>query len=54
MELLAIFAAGDSGESDGKPSMSLAECVAKARSACKLRYIIGCAPIIYGVPVYKL
>jgi separase len=33
--------------------VSLAECVAHARSACKLRYMTGCAPVCYGVPVFK-
>jgi separase len=32
---------------------SVAECVAHARSACKLRYMIGCAPVCYGVPVFR-
>ena len=31
---------------------SLAECVSKARSECKLPYIVGCAPVCYGIPVY--
>lgn len=30
---------------------SLAKCVAGARRACKLRYIVGSAPICYGVPL---
>lgn len=30
---------------------SLAKCVAEARRACKLRYIVGSAPVCYGVPV---
>mmetsp|Transcript_54701 Transcript_54701/g.63947 ORF Transcript_54701/g.63947 Transcript_54701/m.63947 type:complete len:350 (-) Transcript_54701:732-1781(-) len=30
---------------------SLAHCVADARGACKMRYIVGCAPVCYGVPV---
>ncbi|KAL7551191.1 hypothetical protein ACHAWF_014394, partial [Thalassiosira exigua] len=30
---------------------SLAKCVAKARRACKLRYLVGSAPVCYGVPV---
>ena len=32
-------------------SSSLAECVDKARSACKMRYLVGCAPVCYGFPV---
>ena len=30
---------------------SLAKCVAEARRACKLRYIVGSAPVYYGVPL---
>ncbi|KAL7541613.1 hypothetical protein ACHAXR_011062 [Thalassiosira sp. AJA248-18] len=33
---------------------SLAKCVANARKACKLRYIVGSAPVCYGVPVYNV
>jgi hypothetical protein len=32
---------------------SIPQCVADARSACKLRHIVGCAPVCYGVPVFK-
>ena len=38
---------------DENRSESLAECVARARSACKMRYIVGCAPVCYGLPVYR-
>ena len=30
---------------------SLAKCVAYARRACKLRFIVGSAPVCYGLPV---
>ena len=30
---------------------SLAKCVAEARGACKLRHIVGSAPVCYGVPL---
>jgi hypothetical protein len=33
-------------------SQSLAHHVALARSACKLRYLVGSAPVCYGVPVF--
>jgi hypothetical protein len=33
---------------------SLAHHVALARSACKLRYLVGSAPVCYGVPVFLL
>jgi len=41
----------DAGSS--KQSPSLAKCVADARSACKLRYIVGSAPVCYGIPVVR-
>lgn len=30
---------------------SIAQSVAMARSACKLRYVVGCAPVCYGLPI---
>lgn len=54
-KFLSLFAAGDDiTASDDDRRMNLAACVAIARSACKLRYIIGCAPVIYGVPAQLL
>jgi hypothetical protein len=35
---------------DGK-ARTIARGVAKARSRCKMRYIVGCAPVCYGFPV---
>mmetsp|Transcript_63794 Transcript_63794/g.94766 ORF Transcript_63794/g.94766 Transcript_63794/m.94766 type:complete len:175 (+) Transcript_63794:907-1431(+) len=40
-----------SGQNNDDPNPSLPECVAAARDACKMRYIVGCAPVCYGVPV---
>jgi len=34
-----------------KPNSSLAEYVSQARGACKLRYLVGSAPVCYGVPI---
>ena len=42
------------GESEEGCQPSLAECVSRARDACKMPYIVGCAPVCYGVPVYRL
>jgi len=39
---------------DGEDNPSLAKCVATARSACKMKYIVGCAPVCYGIPVHLL
>jgi hypothetical protein len=50
IEFVNLLAAGRTTASDWGRSMNLAACVARARSAPKLRYIIGCAPVIFGVP----
>lgn len=34
-------------------SPNLAKCVADARRACKLQFIVGSAPVCYGVPVVR-
>lgn len=47
MTLLDLFLEKNDGA-------SLASCVARSRSACKLRYIVGCAPVCYGVPVHLI
>jgi hypothetical protein len=46
MTLLETFLGADGG--------SLAKCVAEARSSCKMRHIVGLAPVCYGVPVHLL
>eukprot|EP00559_Dactyliosolen_fragilissimus_P009816 CAMPEP_0184874294 /NCGR_PEP_ID=MMETSP0580-20130426/42314_1 /TAXON_ID=1118495 /ORGANISM="Dactyliosolen fragilissimus" /LENGTH=924 /DNA_ID=CAMNT_0027377289 /DNA_START=4362 /DNA_END=7136 /DNA_ORIENTATION=+ len=33
-------------------SVDLSKCVSDSRKACKMKYIVGCAPVVYGVPVY--
>lgn len=33
---------------------SLAKCAAEARSSCKMRHVVGLAPVCYGVPVFLL
>ena len=33
-------------------NVSLVEAVASSRDACTLPYLIGAAPIVYGIPVY--
>ena len=40
------------GPNQANQSQSLAKCVATARRGCKLRYIVGSAPVCYGLPVY--
>ncbi len=31
---------------------SIAQCVSDARDACKMKYLVGCAPVCYGFPVF--
>ncbi|KAJ8658660.1 hypothetical protein O0I10_005700 [Lichtheimia ornata] len=33
-------------------SMTITEAVAKSRNSCRLPYLIGAAPIVYGIPVH--
>ena len=35
----------------GGVSKSLPQCLAQARSVCKMRHVVGAAPVVYGVPV---
>ena len=36
---------------DDAESMSLSEALSGARDICQLKYLVGAAPIIYGIPV---
>jgi separase len=38
------------GESAGKRSVVTA--VGESRDSCKLRYLTGAAPVVYGIPFY--
>jgi separase len=42
----------DSRDGDACTSSSLVEAVAKARDACKFRYLTAAAVCVYGIPVY--
>lgn len=35
----------------GDAPKNLPQCVARARAVCKMRHIVGAAPVVYGVPV---
>ncbi|PWN29891.1 hypothetical protein BDZ90DRAFT_228940 [Jaminaea rosea] len=41
----------DTGREQGK-AISLAQAVASSRDSCRLPYLTGAAPVVYGVPVY--
>ena len=32
--------------------MSVVKAVARARESCKLKYMTGAAPVVYGIPFY--
>jgi separase len=36
----------------GGENVSLAHCIANARSSCKMKNIVGVAPVCYGLPVF--
>ncbi|TFK38240.1 cysteine peptidase C50 [Crucibulum laeve] len=37
---------------DGKPIISVVAAVAQSRDSCKLKYLTGAAPVVYGIPFY--
>ncbi|KAJ3091034.1 hypothetical protein HK102_001905 [Quaeritorhiza haematococci] len=55
-----LFGPGDDGserdeegslDSSGQGRVSLVQAVAKARDACIMKFLVGAAPVVYGVPV---
>ena len=42
-------AAAGKGKSKG---MSVVRALARARDSCKLKYMTGAAPVVYGIPFY--
>ena len=54
MTLMEDFIQSEGDDFTPRRYTSLAKCVADARRACKLRYIVGSAPVCYGVPVYNI
>ena len=39
-------------ESDQRNGISIVRALAEAREVCKLKYITGAAPVVYGIPFY--
>lgn len=39
-------------EPHASPSLSLVASVAQSRDSCKLKYLTGAAPVVYGIPFY--
>jgi len=36
----------------GREALSLVTAVAQSRDCCKLKYLTGAAPVVYGIPFY--
>lgn len=47
----AFLGEGGAREGDRKRALTLAHAVAESRSACKMPFVIGYAPVCYGIPV---
>lgn len=41
-----------SGKSSSASETSVVKAVSEAREACKLKYLTGAAPVVYGIPFY--
>ncbi|KAJ3104491.1 hypothetical protein HK100_004049 [Physocladia obscura] len=39
-------------EQNQKSAMSLSEAVAAARESCDMKFIVGAAPVVYGIPIF--
>jgi len=37
---------------DGSGGVSVVTAVAQSRNSCKLKYLTGAAPVVYGIPFY--
>lgn len=46
---VSVYKTGRGGVGKGR---SIVKAVAKARDACKLKYLTGAAPVVYGIPFY--
>jgi separase len=42
----------DDSKKPSSAKISVVQAVASAREACKLKYLTGAAPVIYGIPFY--
>ncbi|EDQ99103.1 uncharacterized protein LACBIDRAFT_317636 [Laccaria bicolor S238N-H82] len=43
---------GKEPRAHASPSLSLVASVAQSRDSCKLKYLTGAAPVVYGIPFY--
>ena len=44
--------AGGGVEEEEGEKVSVVRAVARARESCKLKYLTGAAPVVYGIPFY--
>ncbi|KAG6850976.1 hypothetical protein H0H93_005845 [Arthromyces matolae] len=49
---IGLTSDGSARWGDKKSPVSIVEAVAKSRDVCKLKYLTGAAPIVYGIPFY--
>jgi separase len=49
---LDLTAAGVTQPRTAKESMSIVTAVSQSRDICKLKYLTGAAPVVYGIPFY--
>lgn len=49
--LLDMFARSDEDDANGGRDLTLAHVIAQARTECKMAFIIGHAPVCYGIPI---
>ncbi|KAG8885856.1 hypothetical protein FRB98_001569 [Tulasnella sp. 332] len=42
----------EGGRSDETGAISIVQAVAESRDSCKLKYLTGAAPVVYGIPFY--
>ncbi|TCD70963.1 hypothetical protein EIP91_000870 [Steccherinum ochraceum] len=43
---------GEKGASGGTKPVSIVRAIAQSRGVCKLQYLTGAAPVVYGIPFY--
>jgi separase len=51
-EMMHLVSPSDVAQRRSQGTVSLAAAVAKSREVCKLKYLTGAAPVIYGIPFY--
>lgn len=47
-----LFGRRGGASDDDARAISIVQAVAESRDACKLKYLTGAAPVVYGIPFY--